>query len=165
MSRRPYEYLLSLGSNIEPERWVPAAIAFLRGRLDVRAVSPRYDVPAVGGEGEQPPYVNLAARVATDLPPRALRETCRSIETLCRRVRTDDPFAPRTLDLDVVLGDATWEGEGLPADDLTRESYVLVPSAAIWPDARDPLSGRTLRELADERFPSWDAAHRRPEDA
>jgi len=164
LNRRPHEYLLSIGSNVAPERWVPLALERLRERVDVRAVSPLYDVPAVG-VAPQPPFVNLAVRIATDLPPRALREACRSLETSCGRVRTDDPFAPRTLDLDVVHAGEAWPGMDLPHPDLTGECYVLVPCEAVWPDARDPATGRTLRELVAERCPDWVAAHRRPPEA
>jgi 2-amino-4-hydroxy-6-hydroxymethyldihydropteridine diphosphokinase len=164
LSRRPHEYLLSVGSNIEPAHWIPRGRALLERRFDVCAVSPAYDVPAEGG-AEQPPFVNLAIRVRTDLPPRALRAACRTIEALCQRVRTADRNAPRTLDLDVVFAAEPWtQAEGLPDPDLIRSGYVLVPCADIWPDAVCPVTGRTLQALADEGFPGWAAEHRRPED-
>ena len=164
MSRPRHEYLLSVGSNIEPARWIPHALALVERRFDVTAVSPLYDVAAEGAPGA-PPFVNLAIRLVTDLAPRGLREVARSIEALCIRVRTEDRFAPRTLDLDVVFGAGDWPPEdGLPDPELTLAGYVLVPCAVIWPDAREPATGRTLRELADERFPGWESAHRRPED-
>ncbi len=164
MSRRPHEYLLSVGSNVAPDRWVPLALERLRTRMEVEAVSPLYDVPAVGAT-DQPLFVNLAVRIATDLPPRALREACRTIETACGRRRTEDPYAPRTLDLDVVFAGKPWLGSGLPHADLVRESYVLVPCAAVWPEARDPTTGRTLQDLAAERCPGWAATHRRSPEA
>ena len=164
MSRRPHEYLLSLGSNIEPARWVPRALALLRARFGAIQVSPRYDVPAEGA-ADQPRFVNLAVRIATDLPPTALREVCRSMEALCGRVRTKDRYAPRTLDLDVVYSASPWPPEDrLPDPELSEVAYVLVPGAVIWPEARDPRSGRTLRAAAEARFPDWDAAHRLPEE-
>ena len=164
MSRRPYEYLLSVGSNIEPALWIPRGLAFLKRRFDVRAVSPSYDVPAEGLT-EQPAFVNLAVRLSTDLPPRPLRMACRTIEALCLRVRTEDRNAPRTLDLDVAYGAEPWTvAEGLPDPDLIRCGYVLVPCADIWPEALEPAAGLTLRALVEERFPDWAAEHLRPED-
>lgn len=165
MSRPRHEYLLSVGSNIEPARWIPHALGLVQRRFEVAAISPLYDVAAEGAPGA-PPFVNLAVRLVTDLPPRALREAARSIEALCLRVRTHDRNAPRTLDLDVVFGSTAWPSvHGAPDPELTQAGYVLVPCAVIWPDARDPETGRTLRDLADERFAGWDAAHRRQEDA
>jgi 2-amino-4-hydroxy-6-hydroxymethyldihydropteridine diphosphokinase len=162
LSARTREYLISVGSNIEPGTWVPRALALLRGRFDVSAVSDTYDVPAVGGEGDPPPFENLAVRLRTNLAPRALREVCRRFEEACGRRRTADRFAPRTMDLDVVYG-----GPDVPADDqlphpdLLAYPFVLVPCAEVWPDAVHPGEGRSLAELAADRHPDWAAAHRR----
>ncbi|MDA1194740.1 MAG: 2-amino-4-hydroxy-6-hydroxymethyldihydropteridine diphosphokinase [Planctomycetota bacterium] len=157
---RPRRYLLSLGSNIEPERWVPRALELLGRRFDIEAVSSRYDVRAVGAV-PQPAFVNLAVRLRTDLSLRPLRAACRHIEALCERVRSADRFAPRTLDLDVVF-----DGSAPAAvhDDLLAEPYVLVPCAQVWPDARLGANGATLELEAAARFPRW-AEGRRREDA
>ncbi|MDJ0522073.1 MAG: 2-amino-4-hydroxy-6-hydroxymethyldihydropteridine diphosphokinase [Planctomycetota bacterium] len=165
MSRRPHEYLLSVGSNIEPARWIPFALDLLAERVEVVAASPWYAVPAEGRSG-QPDFVNLAIRVRTDLPPRALRTAMRSLEARCGRVRSEDRYAPRTLDVDVVFGSADWPAsERLPDPDLTRAGYVLVPCADVWPEAVDPASGRTLRDLVEAGFAAWAAEHRRVEEA
>jgi 2-amino-4-hydroxy-6-hydroxymethyldihydropteridine diphosphokinase len=130
----------------------------MRARFEVMAVSPLYDVPAVG-DASQPAFVNLAVRLRTDLPPAALRAACRHLEERCGRRRTADRFAPRTLDLDPVYG------TDLPAHrDLRAQSYVLVPCADVWPDAHPVGWPRTLGEEAQARFPDWRAAHRRVED-
>ncbi len=156
MSRRR-TYLLSVGSNVEPDRWVPRALAILRARFDAVTASPAYDVGAVG-DATQPRFVNLAVRLETDLPPRALRAACRHVEALCERDRGAPRLAPRTLDLDVVYG-----GEAPMHPDLLGEAYVLVPCADVWPDA--PLEGHgTLQQAADARFPGW-GPPRRMEDA
>ena len=49
---------LSLGSNLEPERHLRAALAELRMRFGAIVESPAYRFPAVGFEG--PDFVNLA---------------------------------------------------------------------------------------------------------
>jgi 2-amino-4-hydroxy-6-hydroxymethyldihydropteridine diphosphokinase len=151
--RRDREVLLSLGSNVEPARWVPRALALLEARFDVRAVSPRYSAEAVG-DASHPPFVNLSVRLRTDLPPRALRAACRHVEERCGRRRCEDRFAPRTLDVDVVL-----QPGQPPAEELRREAYVLVPSADAWPDARPEGWARTLVEEVAARFPDWARAH------
>ena len=55
--------LLSLGSNVEPERYLRAAIAALRARFGVVVVSPVYRVPAVGFDG--PDFLNAAAVIGS----------------------------------------------------------------------------------------------------
>lgn len=151
---RPYDALVAVGSNIEPERNVPRALESLRRRFTVVALSPCYRSAAEGGRGSGPSFVNLAVRLRTDCPPRALREVCRRLEEMHGRRRGADRNAPRTLDLDVVLvagvsGDfGSWR---LPDPDLATRAFVLVPAADAWPDALHPDLGRPLAALAAER--------------
>ena len=161
MTHRDREALLSLGSNVEPLRYVPRALCLLHRRHRVLAVSPWYRSPAVGGTGPQPDFVNLAVRIATDLPPRALREACRRTEEACDRRRVADRYAPRTIDIDVVLmGDlvldlGAWR---LPDPQLAAEAFVLVPAADVWPDAVHPELQRTLAALCEDLGPDRRAA-------
>ena len=153
MSVPRFDALLSLGSNVDPERHVPRVLAWLRHRFDVVAVSPVYRSPAVGGAPGQPEFLNLAVRVRTDLPPRALREVTRRAEDVCGRRRVADRYAPRTMDVDLVLHDAgvlTLGDWRLPDPQLTTEAFVLVPCADVAPDAVEPVSGLTLAELRRE---------------
>ena len=161
MTRRPREALLSLGSNVEPLRYVPRALALLGARHEILAVSPWYRSPAVGGTGAQPEFLNLAVRVATDLGPRALREACRRTEDACDRRRVADRYAPRTMDIDVVLmGDLVLEFETwrLPDPQLASQAFVLVPCADVWPDALHPELLRTLATLCEDLEPDRRAA-------
>jgi len=158
---RSRAYLLSLGSNIEPERWIPRALELLAARFAVDAVSPRYDVGAAGDAQGQARYVNLAVRLRTDLRGRALRVACRHIEALCGRVRVADRFAPRTLDVDVVYDGSA---QAALASDLLSTPYVLVPCADLWPDAVVEAEGATLGELAAVRFPGWGTTRRMEDD-
>ena len=161
MTYRDREALLSIGSNVEPERFVPLALDLIRARYEVIAVSPHYRSPAVGTTEAQPDFVNLAVRIATDLPPRALREACRRTEEACGRRRTADRYAPRTMDVDVVLmGDLvldldTWR---LPDPQLATHAFVLVPCADVWPQAVHPQLGVTLAALCDDLDPQVRAA-------
>jgi 2-amino-4-hydroxy-6-hydroxymethyldihydropteridine diphosphokinase len=160
LNRRPYEYLLSIGSNVEPDASVARGLGLMSSRFRLTGVSPRYDVPAVGAPGA-PPFLNHAARIRTDLPPRALREACRRIEEACGRRRSADRLAPRTLDLDVVFAAPDVPAaEALPHPDLLAEAYVLHPCAVVWPQAVHPQVGETLQALATRRFPTWEAEHR-----
>ncbi len=157
MSRPRYDALLSLGSNIDPGTHVPRVVAWLEARFDVVAVSPHYRSAAVGGAPGQPDFINLAVRLETDLPPRALREVTRRAEEICHRRRTPDRYAPRTMDVDLVLfGDrvadfGTWR---LPDPQLTTQAFVLVPCADVAPESIEPVSGRTLGALCEALDPT-----------
>ncbi|MCB2224286.1 MAG: GTP cyclohydrolase I FolE [Actinobacteria bacterium] len=145
--------LVSLGSNVEPEHHVPAAVELLQeeGCFRVLAVSPTYETPAVGPEG-QPVFHNAAALLATDLDPVTLRGRLRAIEAELGRVRTADEYAPRTIDLDIVMiegmeGDV--EGSPIPDPEIPIRAHLAVPLADVAPDWEVPGAGATLREIAD----------------
>jgi 2-amino-4-hydroxy-6-hydroxymethyldihydropteridine diphosphokinase len=139
---------LSLGSNIEPERHLRLAIDELRERFGTIAVSPSYRSAAVGFDG--PPFLNLAVGIDTDLDPIALDAWLHALENRHGRRRDGPRYSSRTLDVDIVLfDDRIVSGPGhleIPRGELA-EAFVLVPLVDIAPDARDPVSGRTIAEL------------------
>jgi 2-amino-4-hydroxy-6-hydroxymethyldihydropteridine diphosphokinase len=139
---------LSLGSNLDPERHLRAALAELRARFGRLVVSPAYRFPAVGFEG--PDFVNLAAGLDSDLDAFALNDWLHALEDRHGRRRDVPRFSSRTLDVDIVLFDAlVLDGPGhlqVPRKELA-EAFVLKPLADIAPHVREPLSGRTLAEL------------------
>ena len=139
---------LSLGSNIEPERNLGAALAELRTRFGGIDVSPAYRFPAVGFDG--PDFVNLAAGIDSDLDASALDAWLHALEDRHGRRRDVPRFSSRTLDVDIVLfDDAIIDGPGhlqVPRRELAH-AFVLKPLADLAPDLRVPGDGRTLAEL------------------
>ena len=140
--------LLSLGSNIEPERHLAAAVEALRQRFGELTLSSCYRTPAVGFEGAD--FLNAGALIETDLAPQALNDWLHRLEDAHGRRRDVPRFSSRTLDIDIVLyDDLVLRGEGnlkIPRGEL-KHAFVLGPLAEIAPDAIEPLSGRTLGEL------------------
>ncbi len=156
MSR--YDVLVSLGSNVEPERWLPFANRLLADRFQDAAFSEAYRSEAAGTSAPRPTFINQAARLQTDLPFRALRQALRHVEARCGRRRGPDRFAPRTMDLDIVHGDDAFRasapsGTLLPDPELFDQLHVLVPCAELWPDVRAPGSGDTVVALAAALLP------------
>jgi 2-amino-4-hydroxy-6-hydroxymethyldihydropteridine diphosphokinase len=94
---------VSVGSNIEPEQNIEAALGLLMNRVSVTAVSMFYRTEPIG-RPEQDPYLNGVFEILTDLPVREVTPLILNpIETQIGRVRSKDRFASRTLDLDLIL--------------------------------------------------------------
>ena len=139
---------LSLGSNLEPERHLRAALAELRTRFGALTVSPVYRFAAVGFEG--PDFLNLAVGLDTDLDPSALNDWLHALEDRHGRRRDVPRWSSRTLDVDIVLyDDLVLDGPGnleIPRRELVQ-AFVLKPLALIAPEVREPRYGRSLGEL------------------
>jgi GTP cyclohydrolase I len=146
------ETVISLGSNIEKERYLPEAIRLLRRhrRIEVRKVSRFFESAPVGGPAGAPDFFNAALVACTDLGPLELRDELRHIEEVLGRVRSEDRNAPRTIDLDVVYyGDLVREFDGwqLPDPAATAEPHVAIPIADVAPTRVDPVTGRTAYDI------------------
>ncbi len=140
--------LLSLGSNLQPQQHLHAAVEALRARFGTITVSPAYRTAAVGFDG--PDFLNNAVAIETDLPLQTLDDWLHALEDAHGRDRSGPRFSDRTLDIDVVFyGDLIVEGPGhlrIPRPEL-KHAFVLKPLADIAPAFRDPVSGLTLGAL------------------
>jgi len=143
---------IGLGANLgEREATLRAAVARLRSHphIQVTAESALVETEPVGGPPGQPPFLNGAAEVETDLTPHALLEVLKDIERALGR-RPRERWGPREVDLDLLLfGDRVVKTERLtvPHPRLSERRFVLGPLAEIAPDARDPVTGRTASEM------------------
>ena len=141
---------IALGSNVGDRRGhLDFAVAALRALLANLTVSRYYDTVPIGVSGPQAMYLNAAAVGESALAPRALLDALLAIEQERGRER---PYvnAPRTLDLDLILvGGAVLDEPGLvlPHPRFRERRFVLEPLAAVAPELRDPISGRTVAEL------------------
>jgi len=117
----------------------------------VAARSPLYRNPPMGG-GREPEYLNAVAALDTRLQAIDLLQALLAIER--RHGRTRDPaarWAPRTLDLDLVLyGEQVIDLPGLhvPHPGLHERAFVLAPLARIAPVAVVPGRGPVRALLA-----------------
>jgi len=142
--------LVSLGSNINPEHNLKAAVQRLASRFRLRAVSPVYETTPVG-KTDQPDFMNAAALVETDLDAAELKQALQAIEQELGRVRTEDKNAPRTIDLDISLfNDQALEvgSRRIPDPDILRHPHIARPLADLAPQLRHPETGQTLQAIA-----------------
>lgn len=140
---------LSLGSNIEPRRYLRAAASALRERFDDVRMSPVYRSPAVGFAG--PDFLNAAARIETDMEATALDAWLHALEDANARDRSGPRFSSRTLDVDLLLYDQLVQtGPGhlhVPRAELETQAFVLRPMVDLAPDLIHPQSGLSMTQM------------------
>lgn len=142
------EVYVAAGSNIDPERNLARAVAELAREFPGARFSPWYRNRAAGFEGDD--FINLVAGFDTALPVREVIERLQAIEALCGRPRGAPRWAPRTMDLDVLLyGDLVCDEAGMkiPRPDLLKRAYMLGPLATLAPEVRHPTAGLAIGEL------------------
>jgi len=113
----------------------------------VLAVSPIVHTPALGPSGRR--FANAVAIIESGEDPPALLRRLKAIERDFGR-RPGRRWGARVIDLDIIL----WSGGAwadptlvIPHPHFRRRAFVLDPLAAVASDWRDPLSGRTTRQL------------------
>ncbi len=135
-----HQVYLSLGSNIEPEVNLPRAIELLREYGEIRQVSRAWESEAVGSDG--PNFLNACVLFITPLSQNELKEeVVHVIEAKLGRKRTADKYAPRTIDIDIVLFD-----EKLCDDKFWKQAFVVVPLAEIHPNYQNSITHEKIAE-------------------
>lgn len=146
------EVFVAAGSNVEPVIHLHRALGILRAHFPGLRRSRAWRNAAVGFEGDD--FVNLVVAFETDEPVQAVLARLHKAEAACGRARDHQRWAPRSMDLDVLLyGDQVSHEPGLtlPRPDLVRRAYMLGPMAELAPQLRHPTLGLTMLELW-ERF-------------
>ncbi|WP_417850055.1 2-amino-4-hydroxy-6-hydroxymethyldihydropteridine diphosphokinase [Thalassoglobus sp.] len=148
--------IIALGSNIDPEKNLPAAVRSLAQhlKLTVLKVSSVYESAPLGFL-DQAPFCNAAILAETALAARPLKfEVLRSLEEELGRVR--DPAnknGPRTIDLDIGLyGALTFDSEDLviPDPEISERAFLSIPFAEVAPELVHPLLEISLQKIAQQ---------------
>ena len=138
---------VGVGANIgDREATIRAALAALP---DVVAVSELRETAPVGVV-DQPPFLNGAAALETELSPRELLDVLLDVERRLGRARRER-WGPRTIDLDLLLhGEAEVDEPGLtvPHPLLHERRFALEPLVDLDPDLVVPGRGRVMDMLA-----------------
>ena len=154
---------IAIGSNLaSPLEQVNAAVQAL-GEIPqskIVAVSSFYRTPPLGPQ-DQPDYLNAAVVLETALNAETLLDNTQRIELQQGRVRKEERWGPRTLDLDIMLfGHETINTERLtvPHYDMKNRGFMLWPLFEVAPDLIFP-DGIPLRTILDnlnaERPARW----------
>lgn len=143
---------LGLGSNLEdPRRQVMQAIATLKSLAGCQclAVSSLYRSKPMGPQ-DQPDYINAVMAMETELAALGLLAALQAIEQQQGRVRGDEQWGPRTLDLDLLLYSEQiidLPRLKIPHPGLHERSFVLYPLYEIAPALQIPGYGALVELL------------------
>jgi len=133
---------LSLGSNIQPEINLPKAINLLHDHGEILKVSSAWESEAVGSDG--PNYLNACVLLTTRLFLFELKQQIiHPIEAKLGRKRSEDKYAPRTIDIDIIL----FEDQSCN-DKFWKLAFVVIPLAEIYPQFQNPVTQENIAETA-----------------
>jgi len=139
---------ISIGSNINPAENIKRAIGLLAGSTKIVRISTVYRTAPINRPG-QPMYYNCVVEIETDCPPVELTtNVLRNIENIIGRIRTDDKYASRKIDLDLILYDdliVTNEHLTLPDPEIPRRPFLIYGLCELDPELVLPGSIVSLK--------------------
>ncbi|MCL1144994.1 2-amino-4-hydroxy-6-hydroxymethyldihydropteridine diphosphokinase [Shewanella marinintestina] len=138
---------ISLGSNIEPERHLKAALTDLDYHFEQLELSSVFESEAVGFDGTN--FLNMVVAAETELSIAEVVSTFKQIEQDHGRVKGAKKFAPRTLDLDLLLYDDIVSSQPieLPRAEILYNAFVLWPLAEVAPSLLHPVVNQSYQTL------------------
>lgn len=146
----PHQIYISVGSNIDKERNTRSGLDAMEKVFGSIQLSTVYESEAVGFSGSH--FYNLVVAAQTDYDVAAVCRALKAIEQQNGRVRGEKRFAPRTLDLDLLLFDdlITQDGVVLPRDEIEYNAFVLLPLSELAPNLSHPVSLKTYQQMWQE---------------
>ena len=139
---------VAAGSNVDPEVNLSRALDALRRIFPRLTVSSCYRNRAVGFEGDD--FLNLVVGFDTERGVDEVIAELHAVEAECGRSRDAPKWAPRPMDLDILLFDdlvCDTPSLHLPRPDLLKRAYMLGPLAEIAPDEIHPTAHRSIGML------------------
>jgi 2-amino-4-hydroxy-6-hydroxymethyldihydropteridine diphosphokinase len=133
---------LNLGSNIQPEMNLPKAVALLSKHGKIAQISQVWESEPVGTRGAN--YLNACVLFKAKYSLMELKDRVTlPIEAQLGRQRTADKFAPRPMDIDIILFDDE------PVNNKVWDlAFVVVPLAEIYPEYQVAVKGESVLEMA-----------------
>lgn len=120
--------IIAVGSNIDPHHHIEQARQKLAQSHHLLAESAFVQTAPIGF-AEQADFINGAFLIETTLDAPMLKQWLRKLENVAGRVRTENKFGPRTLDLDI----AVWNEEVVDKDVYCRD-FLKQAILELWPE-------------------------------
>ena len=145
---------LGVGTNLgDREKNLKEALAGI-GKYIGRIIcsSSVYETEPWGFHAEQQ-FLNIAAKVETELIPSEILKAILILETRLGRVRSENQYSSRTIDIDILFyGDEIINSEELkvPHPLLDKRKFVLVPLCEIEPELVHPGLKTSVKSLLEQ---------------
>lgn len=142
------EVLLSLGSNLDRERYILAALDALADHFGELELSSVYESESVGFNGS--PFFNMVVGIHTEMTVGELSKWLKQVEDQNGRRRNCPKFSSRTLDIDILIYDSfvgEVDGVLLPRDEVDKNAFVLWPLAELKPAGVHPVRRQSYAQL------------------
>lgn len=139
---------IGLGSNISPAVKILNAVNLLRSRLKILDISTVYRTRAIGKK-EAPDFYNCVVEIETETPPQELKKELRNMEKELGRVRKKDKYAPRVIDMDILIYDTLIsDEERIPDPEILKRPFLLAGLAELAPEMQFPGTREKIKDLA-----------------
>ena len=149
-------YYIGIGSN-EGDRllYLQKALFRISDQLGIiRSVSSVYESPALGFEGEN--FLNACIELESEFTPERLLQACLELEKSFGRIRTDQGYANRPLDIDLLIGptESNTASLELPHPRMSNRRFVIEPLYEIAPHLE--IKSQSIKKIKNtlEKDPS-----------
>ena len=108
--------VIGVGSNIEPSKNIKEAQEAIANHFNLINTSSLIETEPIGCM-DQDNFLNCAFLIETELDSKTLKSWLKDLENKLGRVRTENKYGPRTIDLDIVV----WNEEIVDSDVYERK--------------------------------------------
>lgn len=124
-----YRVIIGIGSNIHPEENIYRAIDLLKQHTLLLKKSSFIETEPIGFT-EQANFINGAVLIETEKSVDELKNLLHEIENQLGRIRTENKFGPRTIDLDIIMFDGIIIDKDFYTRDFLKKSVEELTSNA-----------------------------------
>lgn len=132
------QVFIGIGSSINKQENIQRGVQLLASKFGQLKLSSVFESEAIGFDGGT--FYNLVAELTSDLQVDQLINELKQIEVQLGRPVNAIKYAPRTLDLDLLLYDNHIDiNRDLPRAEITENAFVLQPLAELAPHLKHPI--------------------------
>ena len=141
---------LALGSNITPRiDTISNCIDSLKNSFPAGFKASSLYETAPYQNSKQKPYINCCVKLETERSPQDLLKHVLQLELTLGRVRTEEKWDNRTIDIDIILfGNQIIQTPELtiPHYDISNRDFFIIPLLELNPELINPRSGQSFKK-------------------